>query len=434
MTTKNLVIIGGGFAGARLAQALERQLPEEWQITLLSRDNFITYNPLLAEVVGASLLPGHVVAPLRQMVRRTRVYMVQVTGIDLEERVVHYLGEGEGVLHYDQLVLACGQGANLDIVKGMGRYGLPLKTLGDSLFLRNRAIVRLEQAELQPDAETRRWLTSFIVIGGGFSGVEVAGGLADFLRASRRFYGCTAADNLRVHLVHGTDRLLPELSPSLGRFTERKLKEQGVDVRLNARAVRVDDRGIVLGDGEVISAGTVICTIGTAPNPIIEELAVPKVRGRVAVAADMAVPGFDGLWALGDCAAVPNAHDGKLSPPTAQFADRQARALAANIVRKLRGEATRAFAYRPLGQLSAIGHNKAVAEVFGLRVAGFAAWLLWRGVYLLKIPTLGRKVRLFLEWNWAMFFPPDISHLGYARTRRPSTGQKAEPAPERNVA
>jgi len=434
MTTKNLVIIGGGFAGARLAQALERTLPAEWQITLLSRDNFITYNPLLAEVVGASLLPGHVVAPLRQMVRRTRVYMVQVTGIDLAERVVHYLGEGEGVLRFDQLVLACGQGANLDIVKGMGRYGLPLKTLGDSLFLRNRAIVRLEQAELQPDAEMRRWLTSFVVIGGGFSGVEVAGGLADFLRASRRFYGCTATDNVRVHLVHSTDRLLPELSPSLGRFTERKLKEQGVDVRLNARAVRVDDRGIVLGDGEIISAGTVICTIGTAPNPLVAELPVPKARGRIAVAADMSVPGFEGLWAIGDCAAVPNARGGSLSPPTAQFADRQARALAANIARKLRGEVTRPFSYRPLGQLSAIGHNKAVAEIFGLRVAGFVAWLLWRGVYLLKIPTLGRKVRLFLEWNWAMFFPPDISHLGFARTRRLSTGQKAESAPERNVA
>jgi NADH:quinone reductase (non-electrogenic) len=178
----------------------------------------------------------------------------------------------------------------------------------------------------------------------------------------------------------------------------------------------------------------VICTIGTAPNPLIMELPVPKTRGRVEVAADMSVPGHEGLWALGDCAAVPNAHDGKLSPPTAQFADRQARALAANIARKLRGEATRPFAYRPLGQLSAIGHNKAVAEIFGFRVAGFLAWLLWRGVYLMKISTLGRKVRLFLEWNWAMFFPPDISHMGYARTRRPVSMPEAPTVRDRNVA
>jgi NADH dehydrogenase len=145
---------------------------------------------------------------------------------------------------------------------------------------------------------------------------------------------------------------------------------------------------------------------------------LPKQRGRLEVAPDMSVPGAPGVWALGDCAAVPNARDGKISPPTAQFAERQARQLAANIARKARGEPTRPFSYKPMGQLSAIGHNKAVAEVFGVKLAGFLAWLMWRGVYLLKIPTFGRKVRLFLEWNWAMFFPPDISHLGYTRTRR----------------
>jgi NADH dehydrogenase len=416
MTTKNIVIIGGGFAGARLAERLEGRLPEGWQVTLLSRENFITYNPLLPEVVGASLLPGHVIAPLRQVSRRTRVCMVQVTDIDLAARTVHYLGEGTSVVRYDELVLACGQAADLSLVKGMARYALPLKTLGDALFMRNRAIARLEQAELQPDAEARRWLTSFVVIGGGFSGVEVAGGLMDFLRASRRYYG--AIDDLKVTLVHGGDRLLPELSPELGRFSERKMREQGIDVRLNARCARVDDRGIMLKDGEVLTAGTVICTIGTAPNPLIASLALPKLRGRLEVAADMSVPGAPGVWALGDCAAVPNARDGSTSPPTAQFAERQARALAVNLVRKARGEATLPFRYRPVGQLAAIGHNKAVAELFGVKLAGFVAWLLWRGVYLLKIPTLGRKVRLYLEWNWAMFFPPDISHLGYARTPR----------------
>jgi NADH dehydrogenase len=427
MDRKTIAIIGGGFAGANVARSLEKALPENWEIVLLSRDNFITYNPLLPEVVGASLLPGHVIAPLRQVTKRSRVFMVQVTDIDLEDRTVHYLGEGSGQIRYDELVLACGQGANLALVKGMARYALPLKTLGDSLFMRNRAIVRLEQAELQPDMDMRRWLTSFVVIGGGFSGVEVAGGLADFLRASRRFY--KSVDDVRVHLVHSGERLLPELSPGLGRFAELKMRGQGIDVRLNARCVRVDDRGITLGDGELLTAGTVICTIGTAPNPLIAELSLPKNRGRLEVAPDMSVPGAPGLWAVGDCAAVPNARDGKISPPTAQFAERQARQLAANIARRVRGERTRPFAYKPMGQLSAIGHNKAVAEVFGIKVAGFVAWLMWRGVYLLKIPTLGRKVRLFLEWNWAMFFPPDISHLGYTRTRRVAPGA-ADAAPQ----
>jgi len=198
MDTKTVVIIGGGFAGAQLAQSLERMLPVEWSIALLSRENFITYNPLLPEVVGASLLPGHVIAPLRQMLKRTRVHMVQVTRIDTATRTVHYAGEAPGTLRYDHLVLACGQAANLAIVKGMERHALPLKTLGDSLYLRNRAIERLERAELETDPEMQRWLTTFIVIGGGFSGVEVAGGLADFLRASARFYRSIDPDNVRI--------------------------------------------------------------------------------------------------------------------------------------------------------------------------------------------------------------------------------------------
>jgi NADH dehydrogenase len=418
MNDRNVVIIGGGFAGSRLARSLERQLPREWQIHLLSRENFITYHPLLPEVVGASVLPGHVVAPLRQMVGRTRVCMVKVIGIDREARTVDYIGEGPGNLPFEHLVLACGQNANLALVKGMDRYALPLKTLGDALFLRNRLVARLEQAELQPDREARRWLTTFIVVGGGFSGVEVAGEIIDFLHASLRYYPRIERGDCRVVLLHGTDRLLPELSPSLGRFALRKMCMAGLDIRLQARVVGVNDRGVHLDNGDFVVGGTVICTIGTAPNPLVAELGLPTVRGRIETAPDMSVPGHPGIWALGDCAAVPNAHDGKICPPTAQFADRQAITLARNLCEAIAGRPTGAFGYKPAGQLSSIGHNRAVAEIFGVRVSGFVAWLLWRGVYLLKIPTLARKVRLYLEWNWAMFFPPDISHFRYTRTQR----------------
>ena len=415
---KRIVIVGGGFAGITLAEQLEHMLPADWKLTLVSQENFITYNPLLPEVVGASIMPGHVVAPLRQMIHCSSVCMAQVSEIDLEGKVVHYLGEGTGTLRYDQLVIAVGSHANLNLVKGMGQYALPLKTLGDALFLRNRIIARLEQAELQPDAEARRWLTSFVVIGGGFSGVETAGELIDFLVASLRYYPRIRREDLRVVLLHSQDRLLPELSAKLGEFAGRKMSMRGIEVRLNARATRIDDRAVTLGDGEIIAAGTVICTIGTMPNPLVTDLPLPMERGRIATNPDMSVPGFPGVWAAGDCAAVPNAIDGKVSPPTAQFADRQARVLARNIAASLSGKPTTAFRYQPVGQLSSIGHNKAVAEMFGLRISGFIAWLLWRGVYLLKIPTLARKARLFLEWNWAMFFPPDISHLAYRRTRR----------------
>jgi NADH dehydrogenase len=412
------VIVGGGFAGITLAEQLEHRLPAGWKLTLISQENFITYNPLLPEVVGASIMPGHVVAPLRQMIHCSSVCMAQVSDIDLDSKTLHYLGEGSGMIHFDQLVLAVGVHANLHLVKGMANYALPLKTLGDALFLRNRVISRLEQAELQPDVDLRRWLTSFVVIGGGFSGVETAGELIDFLYASLRYYPRIQREDISVTLLHSQERLLPELSASLGEFAGRKMMSRGIQVRLNARAVRIDDRCVTLADGESLRAGTVISTIGTMPNPILAELPLPKDRGRVMTAADMSVTGHPGIWALGDCAAVPNEHDGKISPPTAQFADRQARLLARNIVAQIAGRPTEPFAYRPMGQLSSIGHNKAVAEVFGLRVSGFIAWLLWRGVYLLKIPTLARKTRLFLEWNWAMFFPPDIAHLGFRRTRR----------------
>jgi NADH:ubiquinone reductase (H+-translocating) len=425
---RNLIVVGGGFAGMRTMRELEHTLPPDWTLTVISQENFITFNPLLPEVVGASLLPGHVVAPHRQMIHCSHVCMARVSEIDTAAKIIHYLGEGPGTFRYDQLVLACGTDASLDVVKGMASYGLPLKTLGDALFLRNQLIARLEQAELQPDVEHRRWLMSFVVIGGGFSGVETAGELVDFLYASLSYYKRVRAEDLSITLLHSGERLLPELSASLGAFTLRKMRRRGIKVRLNARAGQVTDRDVHLDSGEVIAAGTVICTIGTQPNALIEALPAAKQRGRLLVNPDMSVPGLDGVWAVGDCAAVVNALDGKVGPPTAQFAESEAAQLAANIVAHLNGRPTRPFRYRPRGQLASIGHNKAVAEIAGIKLSGFVAWLMWRGLHLLRIPTLSRKARLFLEWNWAMFFPPDIAHFSYRRTQRRAVQDAARAA------
>lgn len=415
---KHTVILGAGFAGTTLARALERRLPESYRITLISRDNYITYNPLLAEVVGSSILSSHVVAPVRQMLKRTHFCMVDVTDIDLEKKQIHYLGEGSGVIDYDQIIIACGVRANLDLLPGMAKYALPLKTVGDAMFLRNRVIARLEQAEVQQKAESRQWLTTFIVVGGGFSGVEVTGEITDFLHAAHRYYKHTNESDFRVLLLHGGDRLLPELPAKLSNIALRKMQAHKIDIRLNTRVARVDDSGVVLDSGERIDAGTVICTVGTAPHALVEQLPLAKERGRILTAPDMSVPDFPGVWALGDCAAVPNAHDDRLSPPTAQFATRQAVQLARNIQQNIHGKKTLAFKFRPLGQLSSIGHNKAVAVILGVHFSGFIGWLLWRGVYLLKFPTLARKVRLFFEWNWEMLFPQDVVHLSHSRTKR----------------
>ncbi len=413
---KKLVIVGGGFAGLTLAKKLERTMPSDWDIYLLSKTNFITYNPLLPEVIGASVLPGHVQAPVRLVLKRTRIRMVTVDRIDYQTKTVHYHNDRESSLGFDQIVLAAGVQANTHMLPGLHEHTLPLKTVGDALRIRNQVIERLEQATIHPDEKRRAELTTFVVLGGGFSGVETAGELEDFLRSAQRFYKNVSLENCKIIVIHSTDRLLPELSEKLSAITLKNFIKRDIDVRLNERAAKIEPEKVTLKSGEVINGATIICTIGTVPHAFVENQALPTERGKVVVQADMSVGDGSDVWAMGDCALVPNARDGKYSPPTAQFADRQAKVLAKNIVASLKGNPTQAFSYKPQGMLASIGHNKAVAEIYGMRFSGIIGFMLWRGVYLLKVPTLARKVRLFLEWNWAMFFPPDIAHLGFKRS------------------
>ena len=413
---KNLIIIGGGFGGTKLATKIEKILPPEWTVYLLSKTNFVTYNPLLPEVVGASVLPGHVQAPIRQMVNRTRVRMVTVDSIDFNQRKVIYHNNEYGELAFDQLVFASGVAANMTMIEGLEQHALPLKTVGDALYIRNRIVERLEQATIHPDPVRRGVLTSFIVIGGGFSGVEVAGEIEDFLASATRYYKNVKREDCHITLLHTRDCLLPELPRKLGQKVGQIFKKRDIDVCLNVTASRIESEKVILSNGQVIEGATIICTIGTAPHSFSQNKALRLDRGKIVTEADMSVKGVHGVWALGDCALVPNAYDGQLSPPTAQFADRQAITLAKNIVARLSGKNTKPFSYKPAGMLASVGHNKAVAEVYGVRLSGFIAFLMWRGIYLLKVPTLSRKIRLFLEWSWAMFFPPDIAHLGFKRT------------------
>jgi NADH dehydrogenase len=281
---------------------------------------------------------------------------------------------------------------------------------------------------MQEEIKARQWLTTFIIIGGGFSGVEVAGEINDFLHASGKYYPSIASQDYKVILIHSGDHLLQEVAPRLGQIAAKKMRAAGIDVRLNTRVAKVDDQSVELDSGERLYGGTVVCSIGTTPDSLVDELDLPKQRGRITTLPDMSVADHSGIWALGDCAVVPNAYDNKLCPPTAQCAVRQARQLADNIFRSLRGQATRPCHYHSLGQLSSIGHNKAVAEMFGMRLSGFIAWLLWRGVYLLKIPTFARKVRLFVAWSWEMFFPVDIAHLRFTRSARNKRPRRSERA------
>jgi NADH dehydrogenase len=419
-TTHSIVIVGGGFAGTALARALDARRTPGLQVTLVSDESTTTFNPMLPEAVGASVFPEQVVAPLREMLDLKRgdcFVMGRVTDVDTRSRTLrcHTLA-GDLRLHYDQLVLAFGNRARLDLIPGMALHAMPLKTVGDALHIRNVVLRRLARIELEHDLDLRRELGHFVVIGGGFSGVEVAGELVDCLASIRRFYPRVRDGEVKVTLLHDMDRLLPEMSPRLAAAALRSLQQRGVAVELNARAASIHERAVVLADGRSLAAHSVISTIGTRPNSLATELGLATERGRLVVEADLSVPDHAGVWALGDCAQVPNAHDGRLSPPTAQFAVRQAKTLAGNLLAHRQGEPTRPFAARPLGMMAAIGRHNGVAEVLGIGFSGLPAWLLWRAYYLSQMPTLRRKLRIWVEWTWGMFFPADITHLRFTRS------------------
>lgn len=413
---ENIVIIGGGFAGVTLARALEKKLPARYDLFLLSKTDYITYNPLLPEVVGASVMPGHVVVPLRRILKRTRIRMVEVSHVDLEQRTVTYTRPINDTIPFVQLIFAAGLDANLDTVPGMAEHGVPLKTLGDALFLRNRVIGCLEEATLTYDETRSDLLTSFVVAGGGFSGVEAAGEIHDLLEEAAPLFKRVSAERCRVHIVHSGDRLLPEVRKSLGRYTEALMRDRGLSIHLNRRVASVDGAGVILDNGERLHGATVVSTIGSHAHAFVARLPIANARGRIETGPTLQVPGHPHVWALGDCALVPNALDGQPSPTTAQFAVQQAKLLVHNLVAHLEGRPLRSFSYEAKGQLAAVGHRKAVAELYGHRVAGLVAWFLWRAFYLSRIPTFAWKVRLFMEWNWSLFFHKDVSMVGFERS------------------
>ena len=416
---KHIVILGGGFAGMTTAQNLEDVFGADRSVafTLVSETNALLFTPMLAEVAGSSLEPSHISTPLRTSLRRTQVLRGRVSEVDLEARIVRIAVEGGGTreLVYDHVVFALGAVSNYLGLQNVEKLAFDFKSLLDAIRIRNHVIDMFEQADREKDMEVRREMLTFVIAGGGFAGVELAGALNDFSRGILADYPNISPADVHIVLVHARDRILPELSESLGRYAQESMALRGVTFRLNCRLSDCRPGCVVLSDGEVKSR-TLVWTAGTAPNPLLKTLPIETDRrGGVIVESTMTVPGYAGVWSVGDCAALKDGKTGNPCPPTAQFALREARTLARNIKASMQGRPLTPFHFDSLGALCVVGHQTACAELTvpfarqkSMRFRGLLAWALWRGIYLGKLPGLERKVRVLTDWVIELFFPRDI--------------------------
>jgi NADH dehydrogenase len=403
--------------------ALEKALGrgDDLEISLVNRENYFVFQPMLPEVISGSIGITDVVNPIHRLLPRTTVHLREVEGVDLERRQV-VLSPGfrphAHEIEYDHLVLALGNVTDFRGLPGLPEHALPFKNLGDALALRNHVIRCLAEAAVeQDDPELRRQLLTFVVAGGGFSGVEVAAELNDFVRAVGPSHRGIDPREIRVVLLHSQERILPEMAEPLARLAQRILAGRGVEILLKTRLAAATSSAAVLGGGERIPTRTLVSSVPSSPHPLIERLALPRARdGRVVTSPELAVQGVAGVWAVGDCAQAMTP-DGRTAPPTAQHAIREAAVAAHNILASVRGGPRKVFAFRGLGKMGSLGHRSAVAEILGIRLSGFPAWWIWRTVYLMKMPGWGRRLKVAVAWTLDLVLPPELVQLRLGGTR-----------------
>lgn len=424
-----VAILGGGFAGVYCGQKIAKQLrsagKEGRQAAIVSDQNYMVFQPMLAEVAGASIQPRHVVNPIRQLCRGLRVFRGEVTSVDVEKREVHIdTGNFSAgvILAYEHLVLSLGAEIDLSRVPGMPEHALLMQNVGDAMILRATIIKRIEEANAEYREHVRKRLLTFVVVGGGYSGVETAGEILDLLHEVAKFYTNVSPEEIRVVLVHSRPRILNTLSDELGDYAGAKLADRGLELVLEERVSAVTATKVYLQSGSEIETATVVSTVGTAPNQVIRHLCdandLPHEHYRIRTNEFLQIEGSTHLWAAGDCAHVPLAgEEGQCCPQTAQFAMRQGARLAENIGRSLRGEPLKPFDFKGLGELASIGHQTAVANIMGRQFSGFFAWFMWRSIYLSKLPGIDRKLRVVIDWTLDLFFPRDINLLNPRYTK-----------------
>ena len=411
---KRIVILGGGFGGVYAAIHLEKLMARQSavEICLVSRDNFFLFTPMLHEIAASDLEITNIVNPLRKLLRKVDVLVGDVNQIDLRNKQV-LISRGHRKplqkFDYDHLVIALGSTTNFYDLPGLAELAVPMKSLRDAIQLRGQILRYLEEANSEGDPAERQSSLTFVVAGGGFAGVETVAALNDFVREALPFYPNLSEEMLRVILVHSGPAILPELGESLGRYTEKVLAGRDVEVRLNIRVKSVTEGKVFLTDGVSIPSRTLVWTAGTVPSPLISSLPCAKEQGRLLVDQFLGVPEWPNVWAVGDCAFVPDIRTpGKSHPPTAQHAIREGKVVAQNIAAVILGRPLKSFSFRTIGLLASIGRRMGVARILGFNFSGFFAWWMWRTVYLSKLPGLDRKVRVAFDWTLDLLFPKDV--------------------------
>jgi len=409
---KQVLILGGGFAGVETARYLDRTAAklDDVEVILISRDNFTLFTPMLDEVAAGDLEPAHICNPLRKLLRRVAVLNGEIKAIDIAARQVtisYGIRMRTRVLPFDHLVLALGSETDYFGIPGVAEHALRIKTLGDAVMLRAGVISMLEAASVEADPGRRKRMLTFVVVGSGFAGVETVGAINDLVRESLPHYRRLDPREVRVVLIGGRS-ILPELGESLGVYAQQKLRDRHVEIKLGAKVIAYTGGAVRCSDGEAIPADLLLWAAGVSPNPILKDIPCELQKGRVAVNSNLEVPGVPGVWAVGDCAAIIDPTSKLHCPPTAQHALREGRRAGENIYARIQGKQPKPFRFKMRGQLATIGRRTGVARIFGLKFSGTLGWMLWRTVYLMKLATFEKKLRVGLEWAVDVIFERDI--------------------------
>lgn len=408
-----ILVLGGGFGGLYAALYLDKTFFSDpnVEVTLVSRENYALFTPMLHEVAAGELEMSDIVTPIRKILRHALFFEAEVQSIDLVNRRVtisHGVLVHRQELVFDHLVLALGSETNFFNLPGLAERAITMKSGADPFLLRNRVIALLESASLEESESVRHAMLTFVVAGGGFAGVETVGALNDFVREAVKSYPKLSPDWIRLLLVHPGTVVLSELGENLGLYAQEKLRERKVEVQTGTRVLGFSGNRVELSSGEAVKTATLIWTAGVTPASVLTDLPCKKEKGRLVVDENLEVPDFPGVWAVGDSAWILNRKTGKPHPPTAQHAIREATQVGKNIVAAIRSAPKKPFVFSTLGQLATIGRRTGVANILGINFSGFFAWFLWRSIYLLKLPRFEKKLRVALGWTLDLFFPPDI--------------------------